>query len=435
MQVKPITTEEFAEAMEAFAPWEDKPLFAVAVSGGADSIALCRLVADYAEQVGGKVVALTVDHGLRPESAAEALQVGKWLKDLNVAHHILVWEGEKPVSRIEEIARDARYNLLLSWCRDNGCLHLLLAHNQGDQAETFLLRLAKSSGVDGLAAMPAQSFRREVEVLRPLLSFSRERIIATNHAYGQEWVEDPSNQSEVFQRVKWRKFMPALKPLGITADSVALAVAKQAEVKDVLANMIADFAASSVKISPLGYAEIAWQAALDLQEETACRLLSHILMTIGGEKYPPRREKVLHLWESLREGKQKSGHTLAGCKVILREKDTQLLIVREVEKLPPPMPLSIMEGKDLYWDRFKLSFAGDIPENAVLAPLGRGKKELFPEVPAAALVSLPAIFVKDTLLLVPHLGYKDKTVKTGNAQVCFMPALPLTGAGHKNKGK
>ncbi len=431
MQVKPITKEEFAKAMQAFSPWEEKPLFAVAVSGGADSMALCRLTAEYAASLGGKIVVLTVDHGLRPESAFEASTVGKWLAKLGIEHHVLRWEGEKPSAHIEESAREARYGLLLEWCRDNGCLHLLLAHNQGDQAETFLLRLAKASGVDGLAAMPGQSFRREVELLRPLLAFSRERIIATNNFFGQEWVEDPSNQSEVFQRVKWRKFMPALKPLGIDAEGLGKAIRKQETAKDFLEKCRADFAARFVAVSPLGYAEVDFAAFLKLEPELACRELSHILLTIGGGKYPPRREKISALQEALLGGKQKAGITLAGCKIIVKKKETLLLIVREEKNLPPLMPLNAAENKDVLWDRFKLSVSGEFPENAVIAPLGRGKAKLFPDVYPVVLPTLPAIFVKDALLLIPHLGYKDKTVKTGKANVCFSPMFPLTGSGLK----
>lgn len=428
MQVKPISLEEFAKIMDFFSPWEENPLFAVAVSGGADSIALCRLSAEYAKKINGKIVALTVDHGLRKESFDEAVQVNKWLKKLNIEHHILSWQGEKPTSRIEEIARNARYDLLFNWCKTNGCLHLLLAHNQGDQAETFLLRLAKSSGVDGLAAMPAQSFRRDVEILRPLLSFNRERIIATNKALNQEWIEDPSNQSEVFQRVKWRHFFPSLKHLGITNQTIEKAICKQAEIKSVLDNIIAELSSEVLKISNLGFAEISWAKLENVQKEIICRLLTRVIMVVGGNIYPPKKEQVAYIYENLKKGYQKAGQTLAGCKIILRKNDAQLLVVREKNKLPKPLFLPKQTDYSLFWDRFNISFDGELPQDAFIAPLGCGKKSFFPQIYPQVLVSLPAIFLKDSLLLVPHLGYKDKNLKIGNIRVSFLPPLPLTGA-------
>ena len=151
-----VGPDEFAAAMALLAPFEPAPLVAVAVSGGPDSLALALLAARWAASRGGRAVALTVDHHLRPESTGEALQVGRWLADRGIAHAVLDWSPPPVLAGdIQAAARDARYAMLEAWCREAGALHLLVAHHAEDQAETLLLRLGRGSGLAGLAAMPA----------------------------------------------------------------------------------------------------------------------------------------------------------------------------------------------------------------------------------------------------------------------------------------
>ena len=174
--------------MAPFAPFEQHPLLAVAVSGGADSLALCLLADRWARARGGAVAALTVDHGLRPAAAAEAQRVAAWLAPLGIAHRTLVWRPAPGTRNLQAAARDARYGLLEAWCRTAGCLHLLTAHHREDQAETFLLRLARGSGLDGLAAIAGVRETAHCRVLRPLLAVPRERLVAGMRERGQEWL-------------------------------------------------------------------------------------------------------------------------------------------------------------------------------------------------------------------------------------------------------
>src|SRR5689334_12818293 len=169
--------------MARFAPFEVNPELAVAVSGGADSLALALLADRWARACGGRVTALTVDHGLRPEAAREARQVGRWLKASGIRHVILRWSppamkktATARLANLQAAARDARYELLCGWCRQHAVLHLLLAHHRDDQAETLLLRLARGSGLDGLAAMAPLVERSAVRLLRPLLAVPKTAI-------------------------------------------------------------------------------------------------------------------------------------------------------------------------------------------------------------------------------------------------------------------
>ncbi|MAG22807.1 MAG: tRNA lysidine(34) synthetase TilS, partial [Rhodospirillaceae bacterium] len=193
---------EFSALMKGLGPFEPEPCVAVAVSGGCDSMALALLAHDWAQGRGGQTVALSVDHRLRWESGAEARQAGRWLKARGLTHHILSWTGDKPRHGVQAAAREARYRLLFDWCRRHGVLHLLLAHHQEDQAETFLLRLGRGSGVDGLAGMAPLSEVPTMRLLRPLLDVPKARLVATLQSRGQEWVEDPSNRDLAYARVR-----------------------------------------------------------------------------------------------------------------------------------------------------------------------------------------------------------------------------------------
>ena len=130
---------------------------AIAVSGGGDSVALMHLAADWSKRHGvTSPVVLTVDHGLRAQSASDATKVANWAEDLGLKAAVLVWQGAKPRAGIEQHARNARYSLLGEWCITHRIPYLLLGHTRDDQAETFLMRLARGSGIDGLSAMPAR---------------------------------------------------------------------------------------------------------------------------------------------------------------------------------------------------------------------------------------------------------------------------------------
>ena len=199
-----FVTLRFTEVMARLAPFETRPHLAVAVSGGSDSMALTLLANDWARRRGGKATAVTVDHGLRPEAAGEAAQVAAWCAARGIDHAILRWTGPAPRSGIQAAARAARYALLESWCREHRVLHLLLAHQRDDQAETVKMRDARSSGMGGLAGMASVSERGAVRLLRPLLAVSRVQLRAFLLTQGQRWIDDPSNRNPAFTRVRIR---------------------------------------------------------------------------------------------------------------------------------------------------------------------------------------------------------------------------------------
>ncbi len=175
---EPLTEQEMGPLMAPFEPFEPSPRIAVAVSGGADSMALALLLASWAKARQGSIISIIIDHKLRPDSTVEARLVASRLGALGVENRVLTWRGAKPSSGRQAAARVARYELLCAWCRRHGVLHLSTGHHQDDQAETLLLRVGRSSGLDGLAGMPAVRELADLRLLRPLLSVPKARLEA-----------------------------------------------------------------------------------------------------------------------------------------------------------------------------------------------------------------------------------------------------------------
>lgn len=208
---------------------------AVALSGGGDSMALMLLLREHLRQreVRTPLLAITVDHRLRPESALEAQQLARLCEDTWGVRHATrrcEWDAQPRPSKLEELARRQRYELLRDACREHGVRCLFVAHTLGDQLETTLFRLGRASGVNGLAGMASASpflahraadaedqaelsyeseqaaaNRADVRLVRPLLSVTRAELRATCNRFGQPWIEDPTNNNLAFDRVRIRK--------------------------------------------------------------------------------------------------------------------------------------------------------------------------------------------------------------------------------------
>ena len=222
------TVVSAAEAQLLFGALSQYPVLILAVSGGPDSTALMVLAARWRKSLkrGPKLIAVTVDHGLRPEAKKEALAVKRLARSLRLEHRTLRWTGRKPQTRIQEAARNARYRLLSGVSLKVGCAPILTAHTQDDQAETVLFRMMRGSGVSGLVGMklgnlmPGYEADR-IELFRPLLSVPKSRLVATLKAAKTSYAEDPSNLDPRFARPRLRNLMPLLAAEGLTAERLA----------------------------------------------------------------------------------------------------------------------------------------------------------------------------------------------------------------------
>ena len=203
-------------AKRLFADWRGAPAIVLAVSGGPDSIALMWLAARWRRALkrGPRLIAVTVDHGLRTGAAAEARDVKRLARSLDLQHRTVRWSGTKPRTGLPAAARSARYRLLAQAARANGATHILTAHTRDDQAETLLMRIMRGSGVAGLAAMARESDRDGVRLARPFLNVSKSQLIATLRKAKVSFADDPTNRDTSFTRPRLRMLMPALAAEG-----------------------------------------------------------------------------------------------------------------------------------------------------------------------------------------------------------------------------
>jgi tRNA(Ile)-lysidine synthase len=311
----PLTAAEFAPLMAPFAPFESRPVLAVAVSGGRDSLALALLAHEWAAGLDGRIVGLIVDHGLRRQSSSEAATTRDLLIRHGIAAEILRWRGVKPASGLQEAAREARYRLLFEACRRLDVLHLLIAHHADDQAETVAMRAARASGPDGLAGMAALVEQREARLLRPLLSVPRARLTATLEARGVQWIDDPSNLDSRFERARLRKVGLAAAPAPAERDKSR--AARDDRLAAAAVGLMEFDLPGAVAVDRAGFAR--------LGREPAVRLLSRIIQAIGSRDHPPRRERLGRAAARLSQGvcRGKSGKsqdfTLSECRLELRQ--------------------------------------------------------------------------------------------------------------------
>ena len=224
MSHSPITA---TEAKALFAPWQNAPALIVAVSGGPDSVALLWLLARWRRALkdAPSLIAVTVDHGLRPESAREAREVKRLAASLGIPHVAKRWRGAKPNTGIPAAARAARYGLLEQVAQKYKARHIVTAHTQDDQAETLLMRLVRGSGVAGLKAMTQETARQtacgDIVLVRPLLGMPKARLIATLRRANIPFADDPTNRDQAFTRPRLRAMLPALAAEGLTAESLS----------------------------------------------------------------------------------------------------------------------------------------------------------------------------------------------------------------------
>ena len=308
------------------------PGVAVGLSGGPDSMALARLLSLIFEHNPGSPPfhALSVDHGLRPESAAEAAQVGAWIKDWPGIHHaVLRWDAPS-ASRVQEDARHARYDLMAGYCRAQGIRHLFLAHHMDDQAETVLFRLAKGSGLDGLAGMRARQDYGDITFLRPLLDIPKARLLATCESLGLSFVRDPSNESENFARIRLRNSAGVLAQEGLTNKRLATTARRLDRARDAL-EKTADNAYKQIVIDKYTKRIVLnYKALREQPDEIGFRCLLKAIATLRpGEDYAPRMEKIEDLFYDLRSPEPFRKRTLGGLVFERDDKDGRLIIGAE----------------------------------------------------------------------------------------------------------
>lgn len=414
-QVSPVADDEI---LLWFRPLSAHPRVLLAVSGGSDSTALAVLFARWRVLVGPDApqgIVVTVDHGLRPEAAGEARVVAALAARLGLEHKTLTWRGAKPASGIQAAARAARYRLLAAFGREAGAGAVVTAHTLDDQAETFLLRLARGSGLAGLGAMRAdRPLEGGVALLRPLLAAPRARLRATLLAAGESWSDDPSNENAAFARVRLRRLMPLLAGEGLGAARLAETARRLQRAQDAIDGMTA-----TLLEAPAAALRLPELAALDLgpllaaHEEVRLRALSRLIVAIGGAPYGPRIAALEGACAALLAGEDVARRTLGG--VVLSRRRGWLWLWREAGRSGLPA-LRLAPGESALWDgRVPVSLSAQAESVVEIAALGAGVAGgigLAPslpgagQVPAAAMAALMAVRAGGRVVAVPALGWQ-----------------------------
>ena len=426
----PISDREFDRLIGDMMQAGQQGPLAVACSGGPDSMALAFLLAGWCRANGRPLTALVVDHRLRPDSTDEALMVADRLGQLGIAAEILTWTGEKPSSDIQNKAREARYERLTGWCRAQHGADLFLGHHLDDQAETFMLRLARGSGVDGLAAMARLELRNGIRLLRPLLDMPKARLVATLKAAGIDYVSDPSNLREKFARNRMRKLMPALAGEGADAGRLAETARHMARARAALEHYTNDHLARSGRIHPLGYAWLNRETFLEAPEEIRLRALARLVQALGVGVYPPRFSKLETLLQRLEQGPEPGGATLSGCQIAWRK--GRVWLAREQSVIEAARPMAA-DGT-LIWDgRFSLTMSKAPEPGCRIAALGaEGWRQLrgrpagddtdLAALPAFVRRGIPALWQGDQLLCPLPVEKSDRWQDYGIERIRLLTA-------------
>ncbi len=430
----PISDDEL-DALFAIQP--QPTLVVLAVSGGVDSMAMMHLVSRYLQNQDRRIsefLVATVDHGFRPDAHEEALWVGERATELGFEHKLLRWEGEKPATGIQNAARNARYQLIHGFAASfkRAPTAIMTAHHKGDQAETVLMRLARGTGIDGLAAMRLHSELRtgsaqaKTFIWRPFLAIPKARLKATLERDGGTWRDDPANECTDFERVRIRKARAARDELGLSDDALARTARRAGRAQHALTVHANEQFKSAVDLNDGAYARVAASFFKSASEEIGMRVLALAIQALTGHGRSPNLAKLESAYQTLFARMQcqsaPAAITLGGCVIAFPPAPTSVdtggaqdvLVFRETERQDLPEQ-TLAPGDTETWDnRFKVSLPAAAKKPLTVRALGSAGLEIVrardPDacrrlggLPVRATLSVPSFWDGDTLVSVPHL--------------------------------
>lgn len=374
----------------------------VAVSGGSDSLALLHFLNDWRGAGGPALRVATVDHGLRPEAAVEAADVARLCAALGLAHDTLHWAGRAARGNLPDQARRARYRLLGDWARRHDLTDVAIGHTEDDLAETFLMRLARGAGVDGLAAMRARWQADGITFHRPILTLGRKHLRDMLRNRGVRWVDDPTNIDPAYLRPQVRAALAALAPLGLDSPTLAATARRLAGARAALG---ACARSAAERITSVENGDLLWRRDdfAHLPNETARRLLLAGLAWMTGQHYSPRGAAMTAFLEAARTGRRM---TLQGC--VLSASSTHLRLTREYRAVA-----RLCVASSAVWDgRWRAIAATDGPAHVTIAALGAVGLRACPDwraggLPHASALASPALWRGNTLIAAPLAGWPN----------------------------
>lgn len=369
----------------------------IAVSGGGDSMALLHLFARWSVQTGHPIAAVTVDHGLRAVSRAEAEGVAAACEKAGIAHDILTWDKPDDIGNLAGAARDARYRLIAQWARGCGVEGVALGHTIDDNAENFLMRLGRAAGLDGLAEMQACFTRHGITWARPMWQQERAELRDYLRRHDVAWIDDPSNDDPRSLRARARMLLPQLKSLGIDAQSLHHSAFALRQAQAALVEYTCREAERHV-IQEAGDLIFPQQFDPAVPVDVQRRLMVGALQWVGANPYPPRKVFAGILEHALMD---KQRLTMAGC--LLMKRKGHFRITREYNAVK-----DTVGPTDAIWDT-RWQLAGPHAPDLQVRALGEAVSGL-PNwretgVPRRTLMASPSVWRGDTLVAAPLAGH------------------------------
>ena len=395
MSVVANVAGRFQQNIAASAP--TKGAIGLAVSGGGDSIAMMHLAATMIDPQ--RLFVFTINHGLRPEVAEEIALVAAQADALGLQHIIANWHWDRS-GNLQAAARAGRWSALQALARENDVGTIWMGHTADDQIETFMMRLARGSGVDGLTAMQMGSQRDGLSIYRPLLNIGRAELRAWLHDQDISWCDDPSNEDAQFDRVRARQMFAQLSDLGLTSKRILQTIDHMQAAKGTLQQAAIAFANQHV-LQVSGDLLIAPEALSLETSDAPRRVMAAALGWVGGSQYRPRFEQLLDAAKRARAG---TTTTLGGC-ILTPDNDGNVRMTREAAATKP---IAAPENTSaVIWDQ-RWSIAGPSDQALTIKALGDGIKQC-PDwrrsgIPRTSLLASPSVWRGDTLIAAPLAG-------------------------------
>ena len=303
-----------------------KENFAVAISGGPDSLALAFLTKIFALKYNLICKYFIVDHRLRRESELEAIKVKKILRNFDINLEILTWRGKKPSSNIQSLARKKRYKLLFSECKSSKISNLILGHHSEDLIENFFIRMIRGSGLRGLVSLEKKTTINEITLIRPLLEFEKKQLeYISNHVFNF-FVKDPSNENINFTRIKVRKIIEKFKNNGLKNDKLSLTLKNLKSSDQVIKFYTEQNKKQNSYFDKKNKRLILNEAFFKTPYEVVFRSFSDSLKNIGGNYFSPRGKKIDYILQLIQKRAFKK-ETLANC--IIKKVNQTVIIAKE----------------------------------------------------------------------------------------------------------
>ena len=300
--------------------------FIVAVSGGPDSLALSFLAKIYSIKKKLNVKYYIVNHNLRNNSTEEAKNVKKQLKNFYINLSILSWHGIKPKKNIQSIARNNRYKLLINNAKKLNINNILLGHHLEDLLENFFIRILRGSGLKGLVSLDQKTQFKKINLIRPLLNFSKKDLIYVSKYIFGSFVNDPSNEEEKFKRVKIRNLLKQLESEGLDKNKLILTIKNLKIANENIKFYTQSNLEFNTYFSKKKDSVILKENFFNNSEEVVFRSLTEIIKIIGKKYYPVRGKKIARIIHSI-SNKSFLKLTLGGC--LIKKVNQTVIVTKE----------------------------------------------------------------------------------------------------------